>query len=467
MRKINLFKISVIFTFIVAMSSCNSSKEETTTKDDTKEKSPVETVLSASKVPFLAKGFAAMIKPELFQFNSLNNFVFTTRKGMKITIPKGVLLDANNQVVKGDVSIEVKEYYTAGEIILSQLPMHYMENGKINHFESDGMFTITATQKNEPLHIAEGKEIVVETKRTKEGQGFEFYQLDENDKWVKDQKNEVTLVQAMTKTAVVARPTRPVQVNIVKFNSNYYTIESDDRAYLPEVSEVNSGDYVRQLDIDVKENPWILDRSKWKYARNYGEILIRKEGKKESYDTIPYTVLNAVRGNKKYTQLKEENELALAQYENEFEAYEKNLLARRDAGEISNKELVQELVIGKFGTYNIDRYYAQNSSLIVEKRFDVSSPIQIQKGYKIYLLVKDDGQLIAVDLTIYPEILRFNKKEKNALIAMTNEKIYSLTKKQFEEIVQTQAKAPEFEFEMDELIFTDVIGFNETIETLF
>jgi hypothetical protein len=467
MRKLNLFKTIVIFTLLVIMTSCSSTSTETTKKEGSLKQTTVDTVLEESKTPFLAKSFAAMIKPELFQFNPADDFVVTTKKGMKISIGQGTLLNADNEVAEGEVDLEVKEYYSAGEIILSQLPMHYTDSGVLQHFESDGMFTIVASQNNEVLHIAEGKEIEVETKRSKEGEGFEFYQLNKDNNWVKDQKNEVTLVQSLTQTAVVLRPSRPVQEDIVKFNANYYTLESDDRAYLPEVSSLSSGDYVRQIDIDVKEDPWILDRSKWRFARDYGQILKRKEAKEEAYDTIPYIVFYAVRGNKKYKHLIEKQAEDLANYKKGAEAYETYLVQQKHSGELSDQEFVQKLFISQFGTYNIDRYYMQNQKYIVEKPFVVSVPEQVNQGSRIYLVVKTSNQLIPIDLTVYPGILRFNRSENNALLAMTEEGVFRVNLEDFKQLTKEQRKNIDYKFSMKQIDFADVTSLDEAIDKLF
>ena len=130
-------------------------------------------------------------------------------------------------------------------------------------------------------------------------------------------------------------------------------------------------------------------------------------------------------------------------------------------------ELSEELLVGKFGTYNIDRFLSRPAQFIVEKSYEVSSPSALPKGSKVYLVVSTKDGLVPVDLTIYPNQLRFNKAEKNALIAITNEKVYGLKKVSFEETAKSQIKLDQFSFALEEMSFTNPQEFDASIGQLF
>lgn len=460
-----IFFVSIIFI----LSSCQKETGNSTnslannTEIQTKEEPNTST-------PTQETAFASLIPKQSFEINCTENYTATTAYGMKIEIPKGSLVDENGTVFTGKATLAIKEYYKASEIIMSGLPMHYNENGKTHHFQSDGMFTLDAKSGEKQLYIGDEQQIKLTTQRTKTGQGFAFYNLTNKGEWQEDKANTITPIETVASTKPLPKPRRPSSFQPVKFDPNFYTIEEDQRSYLPSENATNrTENTITQIDINVNENPWILDRSNWQFDNRsgYNWILRKiKKGKEVTHDTIEYNIRNAVRGNKAYTRLVAEYEQSKIQYKKDLEAYE-DYLVRKANGQLTEAELTQELLITNFGTYNIDRYYSSPTNLVVERKYQLSSPIQTSTP-RVYLIAKDNaGTLIPVDLSIYPNKIRYNKKEQNALIAVAGQKMYGLTQDQFEAAVANQLDEDQFDFTLEEIECNAADSFNETIEQLF
>ena len=415
--------------------------------------------------------YQEMVKADNFTMDVAKGFSGTTKKGMEIKIPSDALVDENNQPVVGEVELEVSEYYSPAEIIVSNIPMEYMDGDELKHFQSDGMFTIKATQNGKKLKVAEDQNVKLTTKRSKEGTGFEFYSLEEN-KWVKNTSNDIEPLGISEKRIPILKsPINPGFVNLTKYNPKHYTIEKDERTYLPEHNKeqtsARSKDYVKQITVDVTENPWILDRKNWKFSKRERFILKKDSLRQKKFDTVPYSVNYAIRGNKKFQELFNKDKDAREKYAKDLKAFQENYEARLAAGQLSVSERTQELIVKQFGTYNIDRYY--NQPMLVEKDFEITLPTNIHPSDRIFLIVKQgDETLIPIDLSVYEPIVKFSQKERNALIVMGEDIVYAIKKDDFSRMTKKQMSYKTFDFQLkEELTFTSTEEFNELLNNLF
>lgn len=439
-----------------SMKTGDISSEKTRTTDTG------QTATNKVVKPTVNETFRHHIPKQTYQVKADKKTSITTVHGMKVEIPENSLIDENGNPIKGDVTLEIEEYYTPGEIILSGIPMVYEENGETHAFESDGMFTITATQNDKKVSVAPQKKITCTTKRKKSGEGFEFYEL-KNDAWSKDAENQVSVINTNSgsKKNVLTKPVAPATLNPVKFNPNFYTVEYDKRFTNVNQHTEKTGDFITQITIDVDKNPWIKDKSKWRFHKYKSKILKKVEGEKGVYDTIPFSTVTAVRGERKYKKLLKEIE----EYNENLKAFYEQQVA---SGEMTIADASQQLVVSRFGTYNIDRYYAQPQELIVEKKYNVKIPAEYASFERVFLMVKTQGgQLVPVDLQMYPQILRFNKTESNAIIAMQGNKVFEMKNNKFTSTVDEQKKDDQFQLALNEVEFKDVKQFDEILSQLF
>jgi hypothetical protein len=91
----------------------------------------------------------------LFTAASENSIRLTTPKGTGVQFPENAFVTSGNRPVTGPVSIEVKEIFTPGEMILNNTPA--MSDGK--PLISGGEFFVRVTQGSEVLKLAPGKHI--------------------------------------------------------------------------------------------------------------------------------------------------------------------------------------------------------------------------------------------------------------------------------------------------------------------
>lgn len=419
--------------------------------------------------------YQEMVREERFVMNASTDFSATTQNGMKIVVPSNVLVDENNVPVKGEVNLFVSEYYSPAEIIVSNIPMQYMDGEELRNFQSDGMFNIHATQNGKTLKIADNKSISLTTKRNKEGEGFEFFAL-QNNKWVKDENNKVeSITKSNKKLPILKKPKAPTEYELVKFNPNYYTIEKDQRSSLPEYNtDVHKKGFyeentVKQINVDVRKNPWILDRSKWHFVKKTNWIFKKDDLSQVDFDTVIYDVLYAIRGNKKYQKLVADQNAAKTKYKEDLLAYNENYSARMEAGQLTVSEQTQKLVVNQFGTYNIDRFYHQSPRMIVSKPFNVSATQDLDPSDRRFLIVKDNaGGLVPIEIGLGEQNIMFSKAEKNVIIALSEDKVYALNQSDFKATAKAQLKDEQFRFSLkEELTFSTTEEFNELLEGLF
>ncbi|MFI5204398.1 MAG: OmpA family protein, partial [Flavobacteriales bacterium] len=103
---------------------------------------------------------------------------FEYESGSKITIPPNALVDANGNSITGKVDIEYVEYRDPIDFILGGITMHHRENGQDFIFNSSGMFTISAKQKNENVYVRTGDSISVDFVSVQPNDGVNFYAFD-------------------------------------------------------------------------------------------------------------------------------------------------------------------------------------------------------------------------------------------------------------------------------------------------
>lgn len=98
---------------------------------------------------------------EQFNVNATEGGSFSTSTGTNITLEPNSLVDAQGESVTGDVKIVYKEYRSKGDMVLSDIPMHWLEteDGEtvLNQFSSTGMYSIEAFSDSGQVYLMSGK----------------------------------------------------------------------------------------------------------------------------------------------------------------------------------------------------------------------------------------------------------------------------------------------------------------------
>lgn len=109
-----------------------------------------------------------------FMIQAQTGGTFTTQKGSVITIPANAFIDANGQVVTGNVQVRFKEVFSKAEMIYSGiLPV---SNGNV--LESGGEYFIEAIQNGAQLRVADNAMIQVNIPAQAVGQGMMLFFAD-------------------------------------------------------------------------------------------------------------------------------------------------------------------------------------------------------------------------------------------------------------------------------------------------
>lgn len=136
--------------------------------------------------------------------------------GTRIMIPANAFVDAKGNPLKGEVTIDYREFRDPVDVIVSGIPMKYDSAGAVGDFKSAGMFEINASVNGEEVFLAPGKTVNLDFAVTDTADTYNFYELDEKDGWVyrgrpgaelnqqQDQQQESGIVSPVKMTEAVA-----------------------------------------------------------------------------------------------------------------------------------------------------------------------------------------------------------------------------------------------------------------------
>lgn len=103
------------------------------------------------------------------------------RSGAVISIPANALQNKDGKPVKGNVSLNYREFRTKADFALAGIPMTY----KDKNFNSAGMFELRVFHNKDTLQLITGKTAGVEFNMTKNEPGIGFYYLSQpENEWV-------------------------------------------------------------------------------------------------------------------------------------------------------------------------------------------------------------------------------------------------------------------------------------------
>jgi hypothetical protein len=149
--------ILLSLTLVLILSNCSNPK----TSDKT---NSVDTTIKFQQTDPFGK---SITESQYFELNSKTDNVIEGKNGTIIVCPKGCFMDSKNEIVEGNIKIELTEALSLEEMILSNLTT--TSNGKL--LETDGMIYFNATSNGEKLTINKENPIHIEipTKNKKNG----------------------------------------------------------------------------------------------------------------------------------------------------------------------------------------------------------------------------------------------------------------------------------------------------------
>lgn len=138
------------------------------------------------------EGFAGMYDEELFDrplpsvdpeaerfvIDAETGSCIETAGGTLIDIPPMAFMDAYGRPISGEVEVAYEEFSDPFSIFLSGITMKYKGNGSVQDFESAGMFSLTASQRNRPVELRPERTVSMDFVSTSADNNFDLYFLD-------------------------------------------------------------------------------------------------------------------------------------------------------------------------------------------------------------------------------------------------------------------------------------------------
>lgn len=207
------------------------------------------------------------------------DFLYGT--GSLIRVPEGAFLDSAGNTVKGKVELHYREFHDPASIFLAGIPMTYDSSGQRYHFESAGMFEITATLNGKPLRINPDQPLKVALASNTNEDKFNVYYLDTASRnWKFISKDKAMLVafekdtNANQQTATGPEPLAPVLPKKADKNRQSFVIRFEPKEF-PELS-IYKG--VR-FEVDENKTPYNKDdkRVQWE------DVQISRNSDRQTY----------------------------------------------------------------------------------------------------------------------------------------------------------------------------------------
>ena len=283
---------------------------------------------------------------------------YTMPSGTKVSVPENSFVYKDGRPVTGEVKIELREYNTASEIILSGIPMSvYDKNNKEEWMQTAGMFEIKGTQGDEEVEIAAEKTIEVSYASQVAGEYPSWYFDEEIGNWNEIGSTDGSDVQQIAnpnlerEVAALKKKTaeKPVAPNLDE--SERYEFTDLDVSGIAELNGLNSVILIyddEDKTLAPSKNKWISTPGIW----------LKKELKPldepRKYQLTMY-------GDRKYSVpvrlplQADEIKKAKENFENALAVYNKNLaLLEKKRKDAKQERFMRKLFVSRFGVYNCD-----------------------------------------------------------------------------------------------------------------
>lgn len=150
------------------------------------------------------------IPSDTFVLDAGANTSIRQATGSRVHIPKDAFLDADGNVVEGDVEVYYREFNDPMEIALSGITMQYKEGRQSGDFMSAGMLEINASQDGEPLTMNPDEPIWIELASNRAATDYNLYYLDQEEGWRVKGRDRVDSIKGNEKKPRrVKRPKTP------------------------------------------------------------------------------------------------------------------------------------------------------------------------------------------------------------------------------------------------------------------
>jgi hypothetical protein len=413
-----------IFILIVVVTSCN---ENSTSALKTKNKDPRSVVVSPFK--------SVNLPVETFTISPGEEQQITTSNGSKIKIPKESLIDENGDLIKEPVTISLKNFMDAAEIMTAGIPMKYSDDTtKSTPFQSAGMFEIQAsTSSGKKVMINQEKPLSMELATYRSEKGFDNFYLDTlTGKWNKTENENLHLNidKENLKAQITKLKSKTVfNGNLFVLNFNYLLDEflnNDYQAIYPFIINakkklpnkllnygINGEDIWDYEKVSLNKNDVPASLIVWEKTAKIQFPAWTKDHfnyashKKINGDLYEFTVENRLNKTETFKfmarakmTIKSLFKVAPEKWSSEYEQTLKEI-KEHELSMSKMNDLSRTLQINQFGIYNCDRLYDQPERFLASVEFVV--PIN-KKGFtpdRFFYISKRDK--VCIDYTFQKE----------------------------------------------------------------
>jgi hypothetical protein len=394
------------------------------------------------------------VNPALPQCQTpFESFEINADKGGEIKLPNGTLINipahsfknADGSLVRGLVTIKYREFHKGADVIASGIPMLFKKEGKVEYFESAGMFEMRGTAGGKNIDIADDRAIEVQMASFKEGNDFEFYFFDDQQsEWQTKGKAEpianMKKADAFSTYEQTIKPVVPAEVDkkAPVFDLTFDEIRNPELASFRNVLWQYAGTNEKN---DPVNNSWVFQDSwdEYKMTCTDPEIPVFDlyvKSKNKSFTTSIKPVLtgeNAKKGRKVFDKI-------MKDYNSALDGKKKAEL---------QADLLRVFNVKQMGLYNWDRLMKMNASMLISADFTIEGE---KFAAPVYLINGENNDVV----TIYPGVSNtfyLNPKIKNVLVTILPSGLAAIfSAQQFEQINVSGVKATKkFKFNLNKL----------------
>lgn len=394
------------------------------------------------------------VNPALPQCQTpFESFEINADKGGEIKLPNGTLINipansfknADGSLVKGLVTIKYREFHKGADVIASGIPMLFKKEGKVEYFESAGMFEMRGIAGGKNIDIADDKAIEVQMASFKEGNDFEFYFFDDQQsewqtKGIADAVTNTKKVKALESFEQIKKPMVPAEVDKKSpvYDLSFNEIKNPELASFRNVLWQYAGTSQKN---DPANNSWVFEDNWEEYKMTCTDpdvpiFDLYVKSKNKSFTTAIKPVLtgaNAKKGRSVFNKM-------MTQYNSALDVKKKAEL---------QADLLRVFNVKQMGMYNWDRLMKMKSSMLISADFTIEGE---NFTAPVYLINGDNKDVV----TIYPGVSNafyLNPKIKNVLVAILPSGLAAVfSAKQFEQINVAGVKSSKkFRFNLSKL----------------
>lgn len=347
--------------------------------------------------------------------------VLSFPSGTEINVPPKAFVYADGQPVTGEVTINLREFRTAAEVIWSGIPMRDWddETQTYQNFSTAGMFEVHGLDEaQQPVEIAPEHALEVHFVSDVEGT-FDFWYFDEEKgDWEPRGENTAEIFtmpdnQAAQNATSPSRPTPPR-----KFNPNLtqMTFTGMNLADFPELNDPDN------IALQYAGKPGEADDPKsndWIFTTNWYTAELTKAAQAGVYKLYLENDDTEFTTRVRATLLPAAHDAAMVAYRERLASYEA-AMQNMEQSRQRMAALRRSMRIDRFGTYNYDVYARWEEPVFAQASFQPEAQTTWSKLDQVYLIT-DNG---AVTVR-YPKrdwaMFNFDRNRKNLLVGITSD----------------------------------------------